>query len=78
MVVSFLRRSVIAQGVGCCSAAVVALGVGSCSAALELSDVFAGQRRAAAAQLSSAGHWQRQHGVGSGSVAAAQLGSAGR
>ena len=56
----------------------VALGVGSCSAAFERSGVFAGQRRAAAAQLGSAGRWQRQRGVGSGSVAAAQLGSAGR
>jgi len=68
MVVSFLRRSAVAQGVGCCSAAVVALGVGSCSAALERSGVFAGQRRAAAAQLGSTGRWQRQRGVGSGSV----------
>ena len=51
------------SGVGCCSAAVVVLDVGSCSAALERSGVFAGQRRAAAAQLSSAAQ-----GVGSGSV----------
>ena len=41
MVLSFLRRSAVAQGVGCCSAAVVALGVCSCSAALERSGVFA-------------------------------------
>jgi hypothetical protein len=67
---------VSSSGFGCCSAAVVALGVGSCSAALERSGVFAGQRRAAAAQLGSTGHWQRQRGVGSGSVAGAQLGSA--
>ena len=57
----------------------VALGVGSCSAAFERSGVFAGQRRAAAAQLGSAGRWQRQRGVGSGSVAdAAQRRSAER
>ena len=67
------------SGVGCCSAAVVALGVGSCSAAFERSGVFAGQRRAAAAQLGSAGRWQRQRGVGVGSVAdAAQRRSAKR
>ena len=78
MVVSFLRRSAAALGVGYCSAAVVALGIGSCSAALERSGVFAGQRCAAAAQLGSAGRWQRQRGVGSGSVAASQLGRAGR
>jgi hypothetical protein len=41
MVLSFLCRSAVAQGVGCCSAAVVALGVCSCSAALERSGVFA-------------------------------------
>ena len=46
----FLRRSAAAQGVG------------SCSAALERSGVFAGQRRAAAAQLGSAGLWLRQRG----------------
>ena len=39
MVLSFLRRSAVAQGVGCCSAVVVALGVCSCSAALERSGV---------------------------------------
>ena len=53
---------VSSSGFGCCSAAVVALGVGSCSAAFERSGVFAGHWRAAAAQLGSAGRWQRQRG----------------